>query len=75
MTTAKKLLLKISGAGVLMAAGVSSAFAALPAVVGTTLTSIEDDGLALADLVWPVILGIMGVLILMKLAKRFGGKI
>ena len=75
MTTAKKLLLKISGAGVLMAAGVSSAFAALPAVVGTTLTEVKDDGLSLADLVWPVILAIMGVSILMKLSKRFGNKI
>lgn len=75
MTTAKKLLLKITGAGVLMAAGVSSAFAALPAVVGTTLTGIQDDGLSLADLVWPVILALLGASILMKLAKRFGNKV
>ena len=75
MTTAKKLLLKISGAGVLMAAGVSSAFAALPAIVGTTLTGIQTDGLALAELVWPVILALLGAAILMKLAKRFGNKV
>lgn len=75
MTTAKKLLLKITGAGVLMAAGVSSAFAALPAVVGTTINQIQEDGLSLADLVWPAILAIMGALILMKLSKRFGNKI
>lgn len=75
MTTAKKLLFKISGAGVLMAAGVSSAFAALPAVVGTTLTTVQEDGLSLADLVWPVILALLGASILMKLAKRFGNKV
>lgn len=75
MTTANKLLLKICGAGVLMAAGVTSAFAALPASVGTTLTTIQDDGLALADLVWPVLLGLLGAAILMKLAKRFGNKV
>lgn len=75
MSTATKLLLKLTGAASLMAVGVSSAFAALPAVIGTTLTSIQSDASDLADLVWPVILGIMGFLILMKLAKRFGGKI
>lgn len=75
MTTAKKLLLKITGVGVLMATGVSSAFAALPAAVGTTLGTIKDDGLALADLVWPVILALLGAAILMKLAKRFSNKV
>lgn len=75
MNTATKLLLKVTGAVSLAAVGVSSAFAAIPAVVGTTLNSIQSDASDLADLVWPVILGIMGFLILMKLAKRFGGKI
>jgi predicted permease len=75
MTTAKKLLLKITGAGVLMAAGVSSAFAALPAIVGATLTGIQEDGLSLADLVWPVLLALLGATILMKLSKRFGNKV
>jgi predicted permease len=75
MTTAKKLLLKITGAGVLMAAGVSSAFAALPAIVGTTLTQVQEDGLSLADLVWPVLLALLGATILMKLSKRFGNKV
>jgi predicted permease len=75
MTTAEKLLLKITGAGVLMAAGVSSAFAALPAIVGTTLTQVQEDGLSLADLVWPVLLALLGATILMKLSKRFGNKV
>jgi predicted permease len=75
MTTAEKLLLKITGAGVLMAAGVSSAFAALPAIVGTTLTQVQEDGLSLADLVWPVLLALLGASVLMKLSKRFGNKV
>ena len=49
--------------------------AALPAVVGTTLTEIQTDALALIDLIWPVVLAIMGGFILIKLAKRGGNKI
>lgn len=43
MNTATKLLLKVTGAISLAAVGVSSAFAAIPAVVGTTLDSIQAD--------------------------------
>ena len=49
--------------------------AAIPAVVGTTLTEIQTDALALIDLIWPVVLAIMGGFILIKLAKRGGNKI
>ena len=50
-------------------------FAAVPAVVGTTLTEIQTDALAVIDLVWPVVLAIMGGFILIKLVKRGGSKI
>ena len=49
--------------------------AAVPAVVGTTLTEIQTDALAVIDLVWPVVLAIMGGFILIKLVKRGGSKI
>ena len=51
------------------------ALAAVPAVVGTTLTEIQTDALAVIDLVWPVVLAIMGGFILIKLVKRGGSKI
>lgn len=52
-----------------------SAFAALPSGLSAGLTSIQTDGLALADMVWPVVLSIVGSLIVFKLFKRFIGKI
>lgn len=56
-------------------AAVSSAHAELPAVIGTTLTTVQSDGLAMADLVWPVVGAIFGAVLLFKLFKRFGNKI
>ena len=49
--------------------------AAVPAVVGTTLTEIQTDALAVIDLVWPVLLAVMGGFVLIKLVKRGGSKI
>ena len=59
----------------LLASLTQTASAALPAVVGTTLTEIQNDALALIDLLWPVILAVMGAFILIKLVKRGGNKI
>ena len=59
----------------LLALLTQTASAALPAVVGTTLTEIQNDALALIDLLWPVILAVMGAFILIKLVKRGGNKI
>lgn len=53
----------------------SQTMAALPVGISTQLTAIQTDGLALADLVWPVLLVLLGAVILMKLAKRFLGKV
>lgn len=63
----------VVGTGVALVAG--SANAALPAVIGTELTSLQTDGLALADLVWPVLIALFGAVLLMKLAKRFMSKV
>ena len=67
----KKLLTGMS----LILAAMSSAFAAVPAVVGTTLTSVQTDGLAIIDLVWPVVIAIFGGLLLIKLFKKAASKI
>lgn len=58
-----------------MAAVSGSAMAALPAAIGTELTTIQTDGLALADLVWPVVIALVGAVVMFKLFKRFASKI
>lgn len=59
----------------LMFFGVEVASAALPTVVGATISGIQTDGLALIDLVWPVVGAIIGGFILIKLFKRGASKI
>ena len=54
---------------------VAQAEAALSTAIGTTLTSIQTDGLALVDLVWPVVGAITGAFILFKLFKRGASKV
>jgi hypothetical protein len=61
--------------GVLGTMVAGAAVAALPAVIGTTLDSVETDALALADLVWPILVALFGVVLLMKLFKRLSSKI
>lgn len=75
MNTSMQLLLKITAGAAFVAAGIASAHAELPAVIGTEFTKVQADGLALADLVWPVLMTIFGAVLLMKLGKRFGNKI
>ena len=50
-------------------------FAALPAVVGTTLTDIQTDALAAIDLVWPVVLAVLAGFVIMKIVKRGVNKV
>lgn len=52
-----------------------SAHAALPAVVGTSLTAIETDGKDIFALVFPVIATLLGLAIVIKLFKRFTNKV
>lgn len=75
MNTAKQLLLKMTAGFSFVAAGIASAHAELPAVIGTEFAKVQADGLSLADLVWPVLMTIFGAVLLMKLGKRFGNKI
>ncbi|GAA3552144.1 major coat protein [Zobellella aerophila] len=60
---------------VVTALAAGSANAALPAAISTELATVQADGLAMADLVWPVVIALFGALVLFKLFKRFGSKI
>lgn len=75
MNTAQKLCAKIAGGASVLAVGMASASAALPEAIGTEFAKVQADGLALADLVWPILLALFGAVLLMKLAKRFGSKV
>ena len=55
--------------------GVTTANAALPVVVGTTLTDIQTDGLALINLLWPVIGVLTGAFVLIRIFKRGSSKL
>ena len=61
--------------GLSLSVACTPVFAALPAVVGTTLTEIQTDALAAIDLVWPVLLAVLGGFILIKIVKRASNKI
>ena len=61
--------------GLLLSVAYTPVFAALPAVIGATLTEIQTDALAAIDLVWPVLLAVLGGFILIKIVKRASNKI
>lgn len=65
----------ISGLIALMAMAATSAYAALPASVGTTVTAIQADGISLFDLVFPVVAAFVGLTVVIKLFKRFTSKV
>ena len=58
---------------VLLVPGLS--YAALPAVVGTTLNDIQTDALAAIDLVWPVLLAVLAAFVVIKVVKRAASKV
>lgn len=71
----KKGCKAVVGVAAVTVAGIGSAVAAIPAIVGTTLTGVQTDGLAMIDLVWPVVVTIFGGILLITLFKRAGSKI
>lgn len=66
---------KFASGSAVVFAGIATAHAALPAAIATEFDKVQADGLALADLVWPILLALFGAVLLMKLAKRFGSKV
>jgi len=75
MKKLKRLAVYVSGFVALALLTAESANAALSTAIGTTLTGIQTDGLALVDLIWPVVGGIVGAFIMFKLFKRGASKI
>lgn len=65
----------VAGVAAVAVAGIGSAVAAIPAIVGTTLTGVQTDGLAMIDLVWPVVVTIFGGMLLINIFKRAGSKV
>ena len=53
----------------------TDAIAALPAAVATTFTAIETDATDIFALAFPVVGAVLGLVIVIKLFKRFTGKI
>jgi len=72
MNAIKNLLLTLC---IMATLGLQSAFAALPATVGTTITAIAEDGQDVFDLVFPVVGVFLGLAIIIKLFKRFTNKV
>lgn len=70
---AKTIVLAMVATLLMLAVGLAEA--ALPAIVGTTITAVQTDGLALVDLVWPAVGALTGAFILIKLFKRGSSKI
>lgn len=71
----KNQLNKISAFLLMAAVFTTEAVAALPLSVGTTVTAIQADGQAVFDLVFPVVGVFLGLVIVIKLFKRFANKV
>lgn len=54
---------------------VGNVSADVPAAVGTAITGIQTDALALIDLVWPAVAAIVGGFVLFKIFKRGASKV
>lgn len=69
----KRLFARLAAFSVAAVAG--SAFAAVPAGVSTGLASIQADGLAIVDLIWPAVIAFVSASVVLKLFKRFTDKL
>ena len=65
----------ILGAGSTAALLAGSAAAELPSGVGTAMTAIQTDALAMVDLAWPVVTAITVAFVLFKIFKRVVAKV
>lgn len=66
---------KLIAGFVLSVAAAGSAMAEVPAAVATTVASISADGKSMFDAVFPVVGVVMGLMVVLKLFKRFTAKI
>lgn len=49
--------------------------AAIPTAASDAFTALQTDGLAMVDLVWPVLAALTGAFLLVKIFKRAAGKL
>jgi len=75
ITAVKRRLSAVAVAAAGMVLAVGQAAAALPTSVATTVTGIQTDGQAIFDLIFPVVGVFLGLVIIIKLFKRFGNKV
>lgn len=68
-----KAMQAAAAVGMLALAG--AARAELPTAVGTAFNEVKADATSLNDLVLPIVISILGMFIVLKLIKRFAGKI
>lgn len=54
---------------------VAAAHAEIPAAVGTAFAGIKTDADSLFAMVIPYVVGVLGLMVVIKLIKRFGNKI
>lgn len=67
--------LQMAAVNAVLLAAMADANAALPTGVSTAVTAIGDDATAVFDLVVPVVLSVLGLVVVIKLIKRFTNKI
>lgn len=53
----------------------ANASAALDASIATAFTAVQTDATALSAIVVPIVVSILGLVIVIKLIKRFGNKL
>ncbi len=71
----KKVSMFLVSALGLMLGMLSSAHAAIDAAVGTAFTALQADATSLSAIVVPIVVAVLGLVITIKLIKRFGNKI
>lgn len=66
------MLKKIAGVATAVAPGL--ALADVPAIVGTTVTELTADATSIFTTVFPLVAAVIGMVIVLKLFKRFVNK-
>jgi len=65
---------KYAAAALLPLVGAGSAMAEVPAIVGTTVTGLTTDATSIFTTVFPYAAAVLGMVIVLKLFKRFVSK-
>lgn len=75
MNVVKRASVALLGMLAFCAAFVQTAVAAVPVAASTAITEIQTDGLAMVDLLWPVIGALTVAFVLIKIFKKGGNKV